>query len=73
MARLVEAEIVSPYRVILINASVGNPTVPLERFLRNRQVFRLRRRHSIPVAFIKVPRAVLFYANPFLNLSNSEL
>ena len=30
MARLVEAEIVSPYHGILINTSVGNPTVLLE-------------------------------------------
>ena len=28
LARLVEAEIVSPYHVILINKGVGNPTVP---------------------------------------------
>ena len=72
MARLVEAEIVSPYCGILINTSVGNPTVPLEKFLRNRQVFRLRRRRSISVAFIKEPRAVLFYAGPFLSPCNFE-
>ena len=29
MARLVEAEIVSPYSGILINTDVGNPTAPL--------------------------------------------
>ena len=58
MAHPVEAEIVSPYCGILINTSVGNPTILLERFLRNRQVFRLRRRRSIPGAFIKEPRAV---------------
>ena len=58
LARPVEAEIVSPYCRILINTSVGNPTVLLERFLRNRQVFRLRRRRPIPGAFIKEPRAV---------------
>ena len=28
LARLVEAEIVSPHHGILINTSVGNPTVP---------------------------------------------
>ena len=28
LARLVKAEIVSPYRGILINAGMGNPTVP---------------------------------------------
>ena len=70
MTRLVKVEIVSPYYGILINTSVGNPTVPLERFLRNRQVFRLRRRRSIPVAFIKEPRAALFCANLFLSPPN---
>ena len=44
MARLVEAKIVSPYYGILINTGVGNPTVLQERFLRDRQVSRLRRR-----------------------------
>ena len=29
LARLVEAEIISPYHEILINTGVGNPTVPL--------------------------------------------
>ena len=29
LARLVKAEIVSPYSGILINMGVGNPTVPL--------------------------------------------
>ena len=29
LARLVEAEIVSPYHGILINTGVGNPTAPL--------------------------------------------
>ena len=72
MARLVEVEIVSPYCGILINTGVGNPTVPLGGFLRNRQVFRLRRRRSIFVAFIKEPRAVLFYADPFLSPYNFE-
>ena len=33
LARLVEAEIVSPYYGILINKGVGNPTVPLARHL----------------------------------------
>ena len=72
MARLVEAEIASPYCGILINTSMGNPTVPLVLFLRNRQVFRLRRRRSISVAFIKEPRAVLFYVDHFLSLSNFQ-
>ena len=72
MARLVEAEIVSPYCKILINTSVGNPTVSLGRFLRNRQVFRLRRRRSIPVAFIKEPRAVFIYAKLLLSLPDPE-
>ena len=72
MARLVEEKIVSPYCGILINTSVGNPTVPLERFLRNRQVFRLRRRRSIPVAFIKEPRVIFIYAKPLLSLPNLE-
>ena len=72
MARLVEATIVSPYRGILINTSVGNPTVPLERFLRNRQVFRLRRRHLIPAAIIKESGAVVFDAKLLLSLSNLE-
>ena len=58
MARLVKAEIASPYYGIFINTSVGNPTVLRERFLRNRQVLRLRRRRSIPEVFIKEPRAV---------------
>ena len=58
LARLVKAEIVSPYCGIFINTSMGNPTVLWERFLRNRQVLRLRRRRSILVAFIKEPRAV---------------
>ena len=31
LARLVKAEIVSPYSGILINTGVGNPTVPLVR------------------------------------------
>ena len=73
MARLVEAEIVSPYHGILINTSVGNPTVPLGRFLRNRQVFRLRRRRLIPAAFIKEPRAVFIYAKLLVSLPNLEL
>ena len=72
LARLIEAEIVSPYCGILINTSVGNPTVPLGRFLRNRQVFRSRRRRSISFAFIKGPRAVILCANPFLSPSNFE-
>ena len=29
LARLVKAEIVSPYHEILINTGVGNPTAPL--------------------------------------------
>ena len=29
LARLVEAEIVSPYHGILINTNMGNPTVPV--------------------------------------------
>ena len=36
LARLVEAEIVSPYYGILINTGVGNPTVPSARPLGNR-------------------------------------
>ena len=40
LARLVKAEIVSPYCGILINTSVRNPTLPLARFLGNRQVFK---------------------------------
>ena len=70
MARLVEVEIVSPYCGILINTSVGNPTVPLGRFLRNRLVFRLTRKRSISDAFIKEPRAVSVYAKPLLSLPN---
>ena len=31
LARLVEAEIVSPYYGIPINTDVGNPTVPISR------------------------------------------
>ena len=31
MARLLEAEIVSPYYKILINTGVGDPTVPFAR------------------------------------------
>ena len=31
LARLVEAEIVSPYYGIPINMDVGNPTVPISR------------------------------------------
>ena len=69
LARLVEEEIVSPYCGIFINTSVGNPTVPRERFLRNRQVFRLRRKRSIPIAFIKEPRVVSVHAKPLLSLS----
>ena len=42
---------------------MGKPTVLHERFLRNRQVLRLRRRRSIPAAFIKEPRAVFFMPN----------
>ena len=38
--------------------SVCNPTILRERFLRNRQVPRLRRRRSIPEVYIKEPRAV---------------
>ena len=72
MARLVKAEIVSPYCGILINTGVGNPAIPLERFLKNRQAFRLRRRHSIPVIFIKEPRAVFIYAKLLLSLPNLE-
>ena len=71
MARLVKAEIVSPNCGIFINTSVGNPTVLRERFLRNRKVLRLRKRRSIPAAFIKEPR-VVFYANPLLSLPNLE-
>ena len=74
LARSVEADIVSPYCGILINTSMGNPTVLLERFLRNRQVFRLRRRRSIPTAFIKKPRAVFFvpnFSSVFPTLSSS--
>jgi hypothetical protein len=33
LARLVEAEIVSPYYGILINAGMGNPTVPFTQLL----------------------------------------
>ena len=33
LARLVKAEIVSPYHGILINAGMGNPTVPLAQSL----------------------------------------
>ena len=33
LARLVEAEIVSPYCGILVNAGMGNPTVPLAQSL----------------------------------------
>ena len=33
LARLVEAEIVSPYRGILINAGMGNPTVSFTQTL----------------------------------------
>ena len=73
MAHLVKAVIVSSYYGIPINTSVGNPTAPLERFLRSRQAFRLRRRRSIPVAFVKGPRAVSFYAKPLLSLPNLEL
>ena len=32
LARLVKAEIVSPYSRILINTSVGNPIVPVSMF-----------------------------------------
>ena len=71
MACLVEVEIVSPYCGIFINTSVGNPTVLRERFLRNRQVLRLRRKRSIPEVFIKEPRAV-FYFKPLLSLPNLE-
>ena len=70
MARPVEAEILSPYRGILINTSMGNPTVLRERFLRNRQVLRLRRRRTIPAAFIKEPRAVFLMPKPLLSLPN---
>ena len=72
LARLIEAEIVSPYYGIFINTSVGNPTVPLEKFLRNRQVFRLRRRHLMLAAFIKAQRVVFIYAKLLLSLPNLE-
>ena len=39
--RLVKAEIVSPYRGILINTGLGNPTETLARTLGNRRVLRL--------------------------------
>ena len=58
LARLIKVEIVSPYYGIFISTSVGNPTVLRERFLRNRQVLRLRRRRSIPEVYIKEPRAI---------------
>ena len=40
LARLVKAEIVSPYCGILINTGVGNPTVPSIRPLGNKRVLR---------------------------------
>ena len=36
LARLVKAEIVSPYSGILINMGVGNPTVPVGMFSRSK-------------------------------------
>ena len=39
LARLVEAEIVSPYHGILINTGVDNPTAPLTRRLGNKRVY----------------------------------
>ena len=72
LARSVKTEIVSPYCGILINTSVDNPTVLLERSLRNRQAFRLKRRRLIPAAFIKEPRVVLFDAKLLLSLPNLE-
>ena len=38
LARLVEAEIVSPYPGILINTGVGNPTAPLITALGDKRV-----------------------------------
>lgn len=74
LARLVKAEIVSPYCGILINAGVGNPTAPLARFLGNGQILRLMKRHLIFIAFIKGHRPVLLlHAYLFLNFSNLGL
>jgi hypothetical protein len=46
LTRLVEAEIVSPYCGISINAGSGNPTMPLARPLGNRQILKLEGRSA---------------------------
>ena len=53
LARLVEAEIVSPYYGILINTGVGNPTMPLARRLGNKRALGQVGRRMISAAFIK--------------------
>ena len=53
LARLVKAEIMSPYYGTLINTSVGNPTVPSARPLGNRRVLRRVGRRLIFAAFIR--------------------
>ena len=53
LARLVEAEIVSPYCGILINTGMGNLTVPSARPLGNRRVLRRVGRRLIFISFIK--------------------
>src|SRR4051812_25451105 len=64
LARLVEADIVSPYRGILINTDVGNPTVPSITTLGGRAGFtRLVGTHSF-VRPYKGTRVHLFPSMP---------
>ena len=70
LARLVKAEIVSPYCGILINTGVGNPTVPFARplgtgeFKASGEAFDIR-------GLYKGGKDSLFSPTPFLSLSPS--
>ena len=61
LARLVEAEIMSPYYGILINTGVGNPTVPRVGFLGNMQVSKSTRGTLDIRSLYKGTKACLFF------------
>ena len=61
LARLVEAEILSPYHRILINTGVGNPTAPLTRRLGNKQVSRASEEAHDFYCLYKETRIPLFH------------
>ena len=53
LARLVKAEIVSPYSRILVNTGVGNPTAPLITALGDKQVLPGRWGHVVAPTHIR--------------------